>query len=304
MKGISVTSIHADYLIELVTIAREGSLSAAALELSTSQSALSRHIKALESSLGLKLLERVQGGVELTSAGHYIYNRAGDIADALEDIEFYASQQHNEGVITFGGMTIFPSVLKKIADVWESNNTEFKPKANLPSSFGENGIQELIDRKKIDIYLTLGSDDRLDYLDDSYEVIQLAETPVIAAMEPTHHLSTKESLKLQDFAGQLLLHAQTEFDGERINWADTKALLRRAGVDFRSKTCTLESESDLVTSLRSGIILLPQAYSGVSVFEASGKAIKAVTGAKKYIVAVCKKASRAASLLALVSNAQ
>lgn len=297
-----MTSIHADYLIELVTIARKGSLSAAALELSTSQSALSRHIKALESSLGLKLLDRLQGGVELTSAGHYICNRSGDIVDAVEDIEFYASQQHSDGIITFGGMTIFPGVIKKIADLWENEHTGFRPKASPPSSFGDYGIQELIGRKKIDVYLTLGSDDRLDYLDEGYEIIQLAQTPVMAAMEPTHHLSTKEVLTLQDFAGELLLHAQSEFDGERINWADTKALLRSVGVDFRSKTCTLESESDLVTSLRSGIILLPLAYSGVSTFINSGKTVKAVDNAQKCIVAVCEKDTPQASLLRLVEQ--
>lgn len=293
--------ISADYLVELVAIAREGSMSAAALELSTSQSALSRHVKALESALGLKVLNRVQGGIELTSAGRYICNRSGDIVDAVEDIEFYASEFRDEGIIVFGGMTIFPGVVRGIADDWKSRGSDFKPRALVPSSFSDNGIQDVLGRCKADVYLTLSYDDRLDYLGEYYEVLTVEETPIVAVMEPSHYLSSMASLALDDLSGQLLLHAQTEFDGERINWSDTKAILRAAGVDFRSKTCTLESESDLLSDLRSGIILLPMAYSGVGTLSSAGKIIKVVEGARKRIVAVCKKGSTAASLLSSVA---
>ena len=57
-------------LIAFESAARNGSFTAAAGELRTSQSALSRRIAALEDQLSTRLFERSRSGVSLTAAGH------------------------------------------------------------------------------------------------------------------------------------------------------------------------------------------------------------------------------------------
>jgi LysR family glycine cleavage system transcriptional activator len=65
-------------------VARLGSVSAAANELYVTHSAVSQQIKALEESLGVKLLNRVGRGVALTVAGRELAAGANEALCALE----------------------------------------------------------------------------------------------------------------------------------------------------------------------------------------------------------------------------
>lgn len=281
-----MADVHSDYLVEFVAVAREGSFSRAALELSVSQSALSRHLKALESSLGTTLLVRTQDGVELTEVGRHIYNRAGDIVEAVEDIVYLASQHPGSGTLVVGGMTVFPFVVQGIAGKCVSSGRYTRVKTLPPGSFGDYGITELLDQRRADIYLTLSSDTRLDLLDDGYEVIELLESPAVAMMDASNPLAEKGALDVRNLDGELLLHAQSGYDGERVNWTDTRNFLHNEGVYFRSKTCTLEDESDLFADFRGGMILVPEAYSGVALMRQIGKTIIPIAGMSKTIVGV------------------
>lgn len=53
-------------------LARQGTFSAAATELSISQPAVSKHVAALEGDLGVPLVERIGRGSRLTAAGRYL----------------------------------------------------------------------------------------------------------------------------------------------------------------------------------------------------------------------------------------
>jgi len=65
-------------------VAEHGSFSEASARLHVAQSALSRHAQALESELGVKLLERQARGVTLTESGALLLERARRILDEVE----------------------------------------------------------------------------------------------------------------------------------------------------------------------------------------------------------------------------
>src|SRR3954468_11428129 len=65
------------------TVARAGSISAAARELGWTQPAVSQHLRALERTAGCALLLRGAGGVELTEPGRVLLARADAIAGQL-----------------------------------------------------------------------------------------------------------------------------------------------------------------------------------------------------------------------------
>jgi molybdate transport repressor ModE-like protein len=69
------------------TVAREGSISAAARELGWTQPAVSQHLRALERSAGCALLLRGAGGVELTEPGRVLLARADALAVQLHMAE-------------------------------------------------------------------------------------------------------------------------------------------------------------------------------------------------------------------------
>ena len=65
-------------------VAQKGSVSAAALDLHLSQSALSEALRKLELELGVELLERSARGVSVTPAGAALLNRAHDAIAAFD----------------------------------------------------------------------------------------------------------------------------------------------------------------------------------------------------------------------------
>ena len=74
-------------LVLLATVARHGSLTAAAAKLGYSPSALSQQVAALEREAGTTLLERNARGVRLTEAGAALVTHADAILARIEDAE-------------------------------------------------------------------------------------------------------------------------------------------------------------------------------------------------------------------------
>lgn len=93
-----------DYLAEFSVVARTGSLSRAALELSLSHSSLSRHIRTLETVLGVTLITRTSEGVDPTEDGRYVANRANDIVNIAEDLTYHMSKLRNVGRMPVYGL--------------------------------------------------------------------------------------------------------------------------------------------------------------------------------------------------------
>ena len=69
----------------LVTVARYGSFSAAARELSLSTAMVSKHVKQLEERLDVRLLNRTTRGVSLTEPGALYCQYATDILDKVQE---------------------------------------------------------------------------------------------------------------------------------------------------------------------------------------------------------------------------
>src|SRR3954453_20988406 len=76
-----------EHLRYFQTVARCGSLSAAARVLKISQPGLTAVIKQLEESFGTRLLVRLRTGVSLTSTGEELLRFANDSLGRLEEVE-------------------------------------------------------------------------------------------------------------------------------------------------------------------------------------------------------------------------
>src|SRR4029453_4248492 len=76
MSGAISLALGLRQLRYFIAIADAGVLSRAGETLNVAQSALSHHVAALETDLGVKLLERRPRGVALTAAGRRLYEHA------------------------------------------------------------------------------------------------------------------------------------------------------------------------------------------------------------------------------------
>jgi DNA-binding transcriptional LysR family regulator len=96
-------------LLTFHAVARAGSFSAAARELSLTQPAVSQQVAALERELGAQLLHRGPGGLTLTDAGALALEHADALAERLAIADAQLEELgHEEGKLRVGG---FPSAL-------------------------------------------------------------------------------------------------------------------------------------------------------------------------------------------------
>ncbi|GAA1148904.1 LysR family transcriptional regulator [Kribbella jejuensis] len=95
------------------SVARAGSISAAARELGWTQPAVSQHLAALEREVGTPLLLRGPRGVEITEAGRLLLARADTVAGQLHlaDEELAAIAQLRRGSVR---LAAYPSALATI----------------------------------------------------------------------------------------------------------------------------------------------------------------------------------------------
>ncbi len=92
-------------------VVANGSFAGAARTLSLPRSSISEHIRLLESSLGVRLLQRTTRKLSLTPEGHEVYVRARSIQNLVAEINHLTSAQDSSGSITV-------SATQDIADVW------------------------------------------------------------------------------------------------------------------------------------------------------------------------------------------
>lgn len=110
-------------LLYVTTIARHNSFSKAASELFISQPTLSQAISRLESELSVKLFDRDNMSVSLTSAGNVFLEDADEILDAAEKLKkkMQNISQSNFGTIRVGtsqfyGSFIFPFLIPALKE--------------------------------------------------------------------------------------------------------------------------------------------------------------------------------------------
>jgi len=78
------------HLQSFISVAEHGSLSGAAREMGGSQPTMGRHIAALEEDLGVRLFDRVPGGLALTPTGADLLDHAGPMAAAANRVALAA----------------------------------------------------------------------------------------------------------------------------------------------------------------------------------------------------------------------
>ena len=101
-------------------VVQEGSVSAAAIRLGTSQPSVSRQIRELEERMGLELLERLPRGVRPTEAGEVLFAHARNLF-AVRDQARQSLRDRvelSEGLVSVGasstvGTYLLPSILSE-----------------------------------------------------------------------------------------------------------------------------------------------------------------------------------------------
>lgn len=95
----------------VVVVAQEGSLRAAGRRLSLSQPAVSQQVRALESALGVVVLDRDRRGATLTAAGRDLVAAMGDVEGALERLRAAMAVHQDRGPVRLGVPANLPAAM-------------------------------------------------------------------------------------------------------------------------------------------------------------------------------------------------
>ncbi len=189
-----------------LTVAREGSITAAAAKLHLTQSTLSRRLKDLEGELGLRLFDRKGASMRLTADGLRLCARAEEIVDMLNktEAEFAVQDAPVAGDLRIGLREGQASLLacSILASLWAEHPEVHVHLITCP----DEELCELLDKGHADCALLA------EPCPAQFQSLHLPVAEIWGiTISMTHPLAAKEHVTVQDLAGRpLLLPCQPE----------------------------------------------------------------------------------------------
>jgi len=177
--------IDSQQLQAFAILARNGSFTQTARELFLTQSAISHSIKALESDVGCRLLDRVGRKVTLTQAGEHLLSHAervlADLRNAREGLAELGRWGHGRLRIA-APVTVcqylLPSVLREFKESFPHCHLSIEP--------GDSReVLEAVDQRRVDLAVTLEPEG-----EDQFEFIPLFSDNMGFVVSPLHPWAT------------------------------------------------------------------------------------------------------------------
>lgn len=182
------------------SLAKIGNFTHTATHLGIAQPALSMAIKKLEDEVGLKLVNRAERQMTLTSDGEVLLRHAQQILESVNqaELEIQELKGIETGTIQFGASSMLssyylPTVLAKFKQRYP------KVHINLIEA-GTASLQQMLLEGVLDLALV-----RSDRPHDQIRCVELFEEEVVACVPLDHPLSQQTSIKMADFCQQPLV---------------------------------------------------------------------------------------------------
>ena len=196
-----------NYLREFVVLAQTGSFMEAADILYSSQSTLSKHIKSIESELGVPLFDRTTRKVRISKFGQLLLPYAKQIAE-LEDkytAILKSSLETDREILTLGSIPALAQY--NITDVFV-NFKKSRPQATINvMQAGSEEMKEMLRQKKCELAFIRDTDE----VDDDLVKIPYAVDTMVAVLPTNHPLAKQKTIPLRMLADEdfLLTAKQT-----------------------------------------------------------------------------------------------
>ena len=230
MHPSTIPDIGARDLLAVVTIAKQGSFTAAALTLHVSQAALTRTVQRAEEALGVALFVRSTRRVELTTAGREFAGVAermlNDLRIAARGIQEMSDEQRGQ-VIVACMMSVALTTLPVIVAGYRRD----RPRVEIHIREGVHGsVIEDVRSGVADLGITY-----LGNLPEGIVSQTLGHEGFYVVLPPNHTLGRKRRMKLDELQGVPLISLPVEAHTRRF--LDTAAAAVGVMLDH-SITCT------------------------------------------------------------------
>ena len=213
-----------------LVVAEEGSFSAAARAINTTQSTMSRQVTALEQELAVVLFERVGRGVELTPAGFELLKEVRKMAIAANQLSLIAAGKNTEikGTVCITGSEttstfILPTIIEKLRDRYPKIKIEI---------IADNKSNDLL-RREADIAIRHYRPKSGDLITKKVREDNAYLFASVKYLEKIERIKTKKDLAKANFIGF-------------IENRDYISGLKRIGLDLKDENFSVFSQNHIV----------------------------------------------------------
>lgn len=233
----------------LISIAEEGTFTAAAEKLYISQSALSQQVKSMERELGVPLFDRSRNRLQFTDAGELLHKRAKRIVKEVDDAKIAIDELEKlfRGNLKIGVVQTVNAYL--IPQVVSSFSTKFPNIQLRIQELSATQVEEKLYRHELDMGISFKP---ADYPELQFE--KLFEEELQLIVNPKHALADKGTIEVETLDRQKLMLLSEDYCTRRI-W---DRCAREAGVqpDVQIEMNTIGGLlSALETNTKTGTIL-------------------------------------------------
>ena len=248
-----------EYLREYVELCNQLNFNSTAESLHISQSALSKHIKALESDIGATLFERDKHHVWLTAEGEMFLSPAKNIVDLYSNAQiFFENERSNSERILIGGIIDSAGLYSWIAGICNElhrSHPNFKPHF-IPTENTSPVVQ--VANGEVDCAIMHYNPHHYnECATEQLAACHLFDAPIMAVVDGHGPLAKKRMLTADDMQNSSIIHMV----GARTNsgWDGIRKMLGVNGIKYTSRDVQVYSSFDIGgIKVESSILLLPE----------------------------------------------
>ena len=193
-------------LYTFVIAAEKGSFLSASKELFITPASVMNQINKFESQIGIKLIERTNQGITLTSAGRSIYKEAKKIIKISDRAISQAKQiaLNEQQIINVGTSILRPC--KMLVDLWSEIDDETLPVTIHIVPFDDTpaGMDAMLSSLGKDIDCFVGPCDSITWR-ENYNILHIKNGKCEIAVPRKHKLAKKLSLNWNDLDGETIM---------------------------------------------------------------------------------------------------
>lgn len=233
----------------LVEVLRCNGFSAAAKQLGSTQSTVSKAIHQLEHDFGSPLLDRLPGGVKATEAGHVVLRRALAILAEQESLDAELAELRGLesgclrlGVPPLGNSILFAPLIAEFRKRHPGIKIELREQ-------GSHILNTAIQSGEVEIGASLLP------VSASFTFRLIRNEPIMAVLPADHKLAERDSIKLKELSGSQCIYFERGF---ALNSIISAACNRRSIV---LPEATRSGQSDFILALVAaglGIAMFPR----------------------------------------------
>lgn len=187
-----------------VEVSKWSSITEASRHLHIAQPTISIAIKNLEEELGVRLLYRRKGHIQLTDEGRFFLNGAARILADMDKLEADMIEFSEQRKILKVGVSMTAAYLfRELFDRFMKENPEIKLEI---CEYNSNEMEELILDDELDIGIGMITERTA----DQFHSMIMAEDSVVFCIQKDHPLAQKEQIRVEELKNQPLILARND----------------------------------------------------------------------------------------------